>query len=904
MDRARPFAVTAALLFMMLPSLALAASERRFDVDQDGSVEALSDGIIVLRYLFGLRGESLVSGAVVGNASAAEIEARMAALGVAGLTDVDGDGQFDALTDGLLILRATFGFAGAALTNGAVSPQATRTAEAIATHARRLVTANEVPVARAGSDQSAAPNTVVTLDGAASSDADADALTYQWAIVAQPLGSSLSIADDSPATPTASFTPVVVGTYEIELAVTDAFGARNTDRLTVNVNGVGPTVTISNVLDTLVVDNLSSFTVRGLASSGAGIRDVRVNGALATLANDAWSASVTLQPGANTVTAVATDTLGGTATAMVSIIRDTADPVVTITSPANGASITSRLVRVTGTVSDDSGDVASLFVNSQQVAVTGGAFAVDVGLQQGVNQIGVIAQDRVGNSGVASVLVTVSSTEPDTTAPLITVITPTAGDSFVAGQVLVRARVVDASEVTSVSVNGQSAEPDITGNFFDSAVALSIGQNSIRIEAADEAGNLGSTTFEVTRTASGNPGGTLDLTVVEVAFSTLVPAANVHVILHGSDGSSVQAFDVTDSDGRVTFDVAARSRISVTLAYEFRSSGVMLRRLESYVDIEAKDRRFVIARAAGDFDDGCDDPPVIDVVASPVGVGTVELQPTGDTAIAVSGQARFDNIEICSADRDEQGEFSPLVIQRSGDTGRYGFLLDEAVDEGDTLTVTMDQDALSLPLAATRPIAFATISGIRQSVDYELGSASDLGTSGHVLVADEFPAETFLLDLASDPEVDINQTRVTLSMPLQALSPDLDVIEMPDYDFVDVARGTLSRTFAWTLRGDSGRDSIRVTEVGSNQASGLPHAWTFIVRPVNAGPQLLSAPDLPDEVADWAGLPASTSVSVAVDDLFAVQSYDAIIDALTDPETIGGGIGTDTGATSGTISFD
>ena len=49
-----------------------------FDIDQSGSVDALTDGLILLRYFFGLRGESLISNVISNNAtrtSAADIEA-------------------------------------------------------------------------------------------------------------------------------------------------------------------------------------------------------------------------------------------------------------------------------------------------------------------------------------------------------------------------------------------------------------------------------------------------------------------------------------------------------------------------------------------------------------------------------------------------------------------------------------------------------------------------------------------------------------------------------------------------------------------------------------------------------------------------------------------------------------
>jgi hypothetical protein len=49
-----------------------------FDIDQSGSVDALSDGLILLRYFFGLRGDALINNVISPDAnrtSAADIEA-------------------------------------------------------------------------------------------------------------------------------------------------------------------------------------------------------------------------------------------------------------------------------------------------------------------------------------------------------------------------------------------------------------------------------------------------------------------------------------------------------------------------------------------------------------------------------------------------------------------------------------------------------------------------------------------------------------------------------------------------------------------------------------------------------------------------------------------------------------
>ena len=78
--------------------------------------------------LFGLKGSALIAGAVNTGAdrtTADAIEAYLDQLRPA--LDVDGNGTADALTDGLLIIRYLFGLRDDALIVGAVAGDATRT---------------------------------------------------------------------------------------------------------------------------------------------------------------------------------------------------------------------------------------------------------------------------------------------------------------------------------------------------------------------------------------------------------------------------------------------------------------------------------------------------------------------------------------------------------------------------------------------------------------------------------------------------------------------------------------------------------------------------------------------------------------------------------------------------------
>ena len=98
-----------------------------WDIDKDGVADALTDGLLLLRYTFGLTGESLVVGAVSENSalSSTEIEAEIAQI--LSISDIDGDGTVDALTDSLILLRYLFGLTDESLIVGSISTAATRT---------------------------------------------------------------------------------------------------------------------------------------------------------------------------------------------------------------------------------------------------------------------------------------------------------------------------------------------------------------------------------------------------------------------------------------------------------------------------------------------------------------------------------------------------------------------------------------------------------------------------------------------------------------------------------------------------------------------------------------------------------------------------------------------------------
>jgi hypothetical protein len=111
-----------------LEQLAQVSTSASLDVDGNGTADALTDGILTLRYLFSPDGEWNYSDAVGPGATRTTRDALRSFLDGGRLTvlDVDGNGTADALTDGILTLRYLFAPEGEWNVSDAVGTAATR----------------------------------------------------------------------------------------------------------------------------------------------------------------------------------------------------------------------------------------------------------------------------------------------------------------------------------------------------------------------------------------------------------------------------------------------------------------------------------------------------------------------------------------------------------------------------------------------------------------------------------------------------------------------------------------------------------------------------------------------------------------------------------------------------------
>ena len=115
-----------------------------WDIDGSNQVDALGDGLLVMRYLFDFEGAPLTDGALSEESTKTDpTEIQIHIQNQEMQLDIDGDNQREALSDGLLLIRYLFEFRGSSLIDGAVSPGAPRhTAEQIEAYIAARMPAN------------------------------------------------------------------------------------------------------------------------------------------------------------------------------------------------------------------------------------------------------------------------------------------------------------------------------------------------------------------------------------------------------------------------------------------------------------------------------------------------------------------------------------------------------------------------------------------------------------------------------------------------------------------------------------------------------------------------------------------------------------------------------------------
>ncbi|RBP07126.1 hypothetical protein DFR50_12956 [Roseiarcus fermentans] len=253
------------------------------------------------------------------------------------------------------------------------------------------------------------------------------------------------------------------GANSITASDTDAAGNTGTsDAATFTLATSAPTVAITTAGATT---NQATQTIAGTVTANGAAAGSTVtlfdNGkqvGTAAVSNGAWSTTVTLAQGANSITASDTDAAGNTGTsAAATFTLDTVPPTVAITTAGGTTSETTQTIAGTVTTTEAAaGSTVTVYDNGTQVgtaAVSNGAWSTTVALSAGSNSITASDTDAAGNTGASNAVV-------------FTVATSAAGTPTIASE------SYSGSGATGHWVLGGTATAGATVTVYDGATAL------------------------------------------------------------------------------------------------------------------------------------------------------------------------------------------------------------------------------------------------------------------------------------------------------------------------------------------------------------------------------------------------------------------------------------------------
>lgn len=244
------------------------------------------------------------------------------------------------------------------------------------------------------------------------------------------------------------------GANDISAEFTDLAGNRGSASVRVTLVRA-PTILITSP-GTLTTVTTPTIDVVGVVE-GTDVM-VGVNGIAAAVSGGSFTAAaIPLHEGANTLTAVATDSLGNTSMGGVVVVLDTTAPGIFIDVPTDGAPLTQPSVTVTGRILDIAAatglaEEVTVTVNGVSAQVSNGTFlAPDIPLQPGANAITATVRDSVGNSNSKTINVTLQSL----VGQRINLVSGN-NQSGVAGESLSSPLVVSLTDVNGFPVAGAS----------------------------------------------------------------------------------------------------------------------------------------------------------------------------------------------------------------------------------------------------------------------------------------------------------------------------------------------------------------------------------------------------------------------------------------------------------------
>lgn len=243
----------------------------------------------------------------------------------------------------------------------------------------------------------------------------------------------------------------------------------------------------------------------------------------------------------------------------VAITFDTNAPVITVTNPAAGATVSEPMIQIQGYVNknvraitfdvtnaaglltNQTGYIIGEFFDTNAVDFTTNYFQLyDVPLTNGANTIIIHATDLAGNTATTNLSVTLNYSN-DTMPPVLQLVWPQDGTKVAGNSFTLKATIDDTLAIVTATVaNSSGTSPTVfgtvqrNGNVWLPNLPLTPGPNTVTITVTDPAGNTSTTTINVV----GNPatdGITMEpiaaLNQSSIAVTGTVTVANANSVL-------------------------------------------------------------------------------------------------------------------------------------------------------------------------------------------------------------------------------------------------------------------------------------------------------------------------------------------------------------------------------------
>jgi len=369
----------------------------------------------------------------------------------------------------------------------------------------------------------------------------------------------------------------IEGTNSITISAKDPSGNTSSSTMQIIRDTVPPAMTILTPQSGSAV-NTPTVTVHGaIADQNPVTATFTVNASPPqpiTLSAGAYSNTVTLESGMNTLLVEAIDAAGNRGTATNTILLDTTPPMVSITAPAAGAQL-SGVVSVTADVSDLLSGVShvELLANGMSVADRPTApysFSLNTArLPAGATTLTVHAADQVGNSAESSIVVIVLGSQI-----AFQITSPVDGDIITQTPILIRGLLkrndsMPITEEVGITVNGYVAQFQGT-EFGVEGIVLEPGVRTLTATATGNNGLIATTAIETTLTPGDPDTPPLSLNV-SPSCAVFPSSSTVTFTTDEALPYPIVSYQL-DADGNGVTDV--ESQTSPELSYAYANPGL------------------------------------------------------------------------------------------------------------------------------------------------------------------------------------------------------------------------------------------------------------------------------------------------------------------------------------------